>query len=83
MLGTNDLKVWYKLTAPEIAYGAATLVDLALRALAGPGGTPPKVLLVAPTAARADDRQVRRTGGSLRPCRRRGSWRRTTRPRHA
>ncbi len=48
MLGTNDLKVWYKLTAPEIAYGAATLVDLALRSLAGPGGTPPRVLLIAP-----------------------------------
>ncbi|MFN8622368.1 MAG: SGNH/GDSL hydrolase family protein [Chloroflexota bacterium] len=48
MLGTNDLKVWYQLTAPEIAYGAATLVDLALRSLAGPGGTPPKVLLIAP-----------------------------------
>ena len=45
---TNDLKVWYKLTAPEIAYGAATLVDLALRSLAGPGGTPPRVLLIAP-----------------------------------
>ena len=48
MLGTNDLKVWYDLSAPEIAYGAATLVDLALRSLAGPGATPPKVLLIAP-----------------------------------
>lgn len=48
MLGTNDLKVWYDLSAPEIAYGAATLVDLALRSLAGPGGTSPRVLLIAP-----------------------------------
>lgn len=48
MLGTNDLKVWYDLSAPEIAYGAATLIDLALRSLAGPGATPPKVLLIAP-----------------------------------
>jgi lysophospholipase L1-like esterase len=48
MLGTNDLKVWYDLSAPEIAYGAATLVDLALRSLAGPGATPPRVLLIAP-----------------------------------
>jgi lysophospholipase L1-like esterase len=48
MLGTNDLKIWYDLSAPEIAYGAATLVDLALRSLAGPGGSPPKVLLMAP-----------------------------------
>lgn len=50
MLGTNDLKVWYDLSAAEIAYGAATLVDLALRSLAGPGATPPKVLLIAPPA---------------------------------
>ncbi len=48
MLGTNDLKVWYHLSAPEVAHGAATLVDLALRSLAGPGGTPPRVLLIAP-----------------------------------
>jgi len=47
-LGTNDLKSAYRLTAPDIANGAATLVDLARRSLAGPGGMPPKVLLVAP-----------------------------------
>ena len=47
-LGTNDLKVWFGLTASEIAYGAATLIDLAKRSLAGPGGMPPAVLLVAP-----------------------------------
>lgn len=47
-LGTNDLKVWYGLTAAEIAYGAATLIDLARRSLAGPGAMPPAVLLVAP-----------------------------------
>jgi lysophospholipase L1-like esterase len=48
MLGTNDLKVWYGIGAPEIAAGAGVLVDLALRSLAGPGDTPPRVLLIAP-----------------------------------
>lgn len=48
MLGTNDLKTIYGLGAAEIAIGAGTLVDQAKRSLAGPAGTPPAVLLVAP-----------------------------------
>jgi len=48
MLGTNDLKRIYGLTAPEIAGGASVLVDVARQSLAGPGGQPPAVLLVAP-----------------------------------
>jgi lysophospholipase L1-like esterase len=48
MLGTNDLKTAYGLTAPDIAVGAARLVDAARRTLAGPDHLPPKVLLVSP-----------------------------------
>jgi lysophospholipase L1-like esterase len=48
MLGTNDLKRIYGLTAAEIACGAARLVDEAKSTLAGPEDTPPRVLLVAP-----------------------------------
>jgi lysophospholipase L1-like esterase len=48
MLGTNDLKTVYDRTAPDIACGAARLVDAARRTLAGPEGTPPEVLLVSP-----------------------------------
>jgi lysophospholipase L1-like esterase len=48
MLGTNDLKRVYGLTAAEIACGAARLVDEAKGTLAGPDETPPKVVLVSP-----------------------------------
>jgi len=48
MLGTNDLKRIYGNTASEIACGAARLIDEAKGTLAGPEGTPPKVVLVAP-----------------------------------
>lgn len=48
MLGTNDLKAIYGVGAAEIASGAGVLVDQALASLAGPGGSPPRVLLVAP-----------------------------------
>lgn len=48
MLGTNDLKRIYGLTAAEIAGGAARLVDEAKGTLTGPDGLPPKVLLVSP-----------------------------------
>jgi lysophospholipase L1-like esterase len=48
MLGTNDLKQYFLLSAYDIAVGAGTLVDLALRSGAGPGGCPPQVLLLSP-----------------------------------
>lgn len=48
MLGTNDLKATYGLGAPEIAMGAGVLVDQARASLTGPGGSSPRVLLVAP-----------------------------------
>jgi lysophospholipase L1-like esterase len=50
MLGTNDLKVTFGLTASDIAAGVATLVDAALLSACGPGDGPPRVLLVAPPA---------------------------------
>jgi lysophospholipase L1-like esterase len=48
MLGTNDLKAFHGVTANEIASGAGALIDLARQSLAGPGGTPPAVVLVSP-----------------------------------
>lgn len=48
MLGTNDVKVSYGLSASEISTGTAVLVDAARSTLSGPGETPPRVLLVSP-----------------------------------
>ena len=50
MLGTNDLKPIFRLTPPDIASGAQSLVDLALLSGTGPDGGRPGVLLVAPPA---------------------------------
>jgi lysophospholipase L1-like esterase len=48
MLGTNDLKARFSLPACDVASGAGVLVDVVLKSGAGPGGSVPKVLLVAP-----------------------------------
>ena len=48
MLGTNDLKKRFSLTAFDIAYGAGLLADICLESIAGPDGGPPQVLLVSP-----------------------------------
>lgn len=48
LLGTNDLKTRFSASAYEIAEGAGRLVDHVLRSTAGPLGTAPAVLLVAP-----------------------------------
>ncbi|MCU0504641.1 MAG: SGNH/GDSL hydrolase family protein [Chloroflexi bacterium] len=48
MLGTNDLKAIFRLAAPDVAAGAAALVDLALASRSGRAGGPPRVLLVSP-----------------------------------
>jgi lysophospholipase L1-like esterase len=48
MLGTNDTKRVYGVTAAEIAVGAGLLVRVARGSLSGPGGTPPCVILVSP-----------------------------------
>jgi len=48
LLGTNDLKHRFGLSAYDIARGAAVLVELAQASDAGPEDGPPEVLLVAP-----------------------------------
>lgn len=48
MLGTNDLKTTYGLDAPAIAMAMGVLAQAARMTLTGPGGTPPRVLLVSP-----------------------------------
>lgn len=48
MLGTNDLKTRFSLTAFDIGASVENLVRVLLRSDAGNGGQPPKVLLVTP-----------------------------------
>jgi lysophospholipase L1-like esterase len=48
MLGTNDLKHRFGLSAYDIASGAGTLVDIVQKSEFGIEGHPPKVLLVTP-----------------------------------
>jgi lysophospholipase L1-like esterase len=48
MLGTNDLKKRFSLSAYDIAAGVSVLVDIVQRSAAGPGGAAPQVLLMAP-----------------------------------
>lgn len=48
MLGTNDLKDRYCVTAPEIAKSAGRLVKLIQQSDCGPQGKAPKVVLMAP-----------------------------------
>ncbi len=48
VLGTNDLKRRFSLSALDIANGAGVLVDIVLKSSAGPDEGAPKVLLLAP-----------------------------------
>lgn len=48
MLGTNDLQPYRKLTAAEVARGAAALLDVIAKSGAGPDNGPPPMLLMAP-----------------------------------
>jgi lysophospholipase L1-like esterase len=48
MLGTNDLKKRFSLSAFDIAYSAGVLVDVVRKSEAGPEGAAPGVLLVCP-----------------------------------
>ncbi len=48
MLGTNDLKTRFFLTAKDVADGAANLVKMAKSAEYGRAGQPPRILLAAP-----------------------------------
>jgi len=48
LLGTNDLKMRFSLSAFDIAEGAGALVRIVQKSEAGIGGAPPAVLLLAP-----------------------------------
>ena len=48
MLGTNDLKVRFSLSAYDVANGAGVLVDVVQKSAAGSAGQAPQVLLMAP-----------------------------------
>ena len=52
MLGTNDPQVRFGLSAGVIADDVLGLAELALRSRCGPGGTPPRVVVVAPPPLR-------------------------------
>lgn len=48
MLGTNDLKLRFSVSAYDIAASIAVLVEIIQKSAAGVGGRPPQVLLIAP-----------------------------------
>lgn len=48
LLGTNDLKMRFSVSAFDIANGAGVLVDVVKQSAAGPSGQAPQVLLIAP-----------------------------------
>ena len=48
LLGTNDLKKRFSLSAYDIARGGAVLVEVVQKSGAGPGGDAPPLLLLAP-----------------------------------
>jgi lysophospholipase L1-like esterase len=48
LLGTNDLKKWFRLSVGDIAQGAGVLVSLVQGSLTGRKGKAPLVLLLAP-----------------------------------
>jgi lysophospholipase L1-like esterase len=48
MLGTNDLKMRFSVSAFDVANSAGVLAQIARASGAGPAGAPPRILLVAP-----------------------------------
>jgi len=48
MLGTNDLKKRFSVSAQDIAFGAGVLVDIVNKSVCGRNGKTPKVLLLIP-----------------------------------
>ena len=48
MLGTNDLKARFAVTPDDIALSVEVVVKAVRASQAGPGGTPPKVLVIVP-----------------------------------
>ena len=55
MLGTNDLKARFSLTAYDIAQGAGVLVRVIQKSEAGVGGAAPLILLIAPSRIHPPD----------------------------
>jgi len=53
MLGTNDTKSFFPYDAPGIAAGISRLVETIQRSQRGPGGAPPRVLILAPAPVQA------------------------------
>lgn len=49
MLGTNDLKARFNVSAQEIAQGVEKLIAIIRASACGPGGAAPQVLVVTPT----------------------------------
>ncbi len=47
-LGTNDLKYRFHLNANDVAFGVGVLIDIVRASNAGPQGSAPKVIIVAP-----------------------------------
>lgn len=52
MLGTNDLKARFSLPACDIAAGVGVLADIVKKSDCGPGGGPPKLLVLIPPEVR-------------------------------
>ncbi len=50
MLGTNDLKKRYSVSAYDIAWSVSSLIDIIQASQAGPSGDSPEVLLMCPPA---------------------------------
>ena len=48
MLGTNDLKAYFNLSAASITEGIGSLIKIISQTPCGTGGVPPKILLIAP-----------------------------------
>jgi lysophospholipase L1-like esterase len=48
MLGTNDLKIRFSVTAYDIAQSIGTLIDIVQKSDAGRDGDPPEILVMAP-----------------------------------
>jgi lysophospholipase L1-like esterase len=64
MLGTNDLKVMFSMTASDIARANATLIQVILKSMEGPGEKAPNVLLVAPPKVMEVGQQVEIRAGA-------------------
>ena len=64
MLGTNDLKHHLGLSPCDIALGAAKLVEMISTSDAGPSGTGPRVVLVAPAHVSSEDPLVPKFAGA-------------------